>query len=141
MIKLYRFESEEMYMKNKKRIFCMLTLLLCMGLGVAIFAATYKGNLVYNGNKIGYGQLDHNKTSNTASGATYSDSSNGRYAFVMTNAYSKSGTLLATKSDTGSLVAAAAIAGVDPYYYKSLHTIKKSSDGSPLASTTLYSYK
>lgn len=128
-------------MKNKKTIFCMLALVLCMGLGVTAFAATYKGNLMYNGNKIGYGQLDHDKNKNTACGATYSNSSNGRYAFVMTTAYNKSGKLLATKSDKGSLVAAAAIAGVDPYYYKGLHTIKRSSDSKPLASTTLYSYK
>ena len=128
-------------MKNKKRIFCMLTLVLCMGLGVTVFAATYKGNLVYNGNKIGYGQLDHNKTNDTACGTTYCDSSDGRSTFVMTNAYNKNNTVLATKSDSGTFMAIAAIGGVNPYYYKSLHTIKKSSNNSPLATIPLYSYK
>ena len=128
-------------MKNKKTIFCMLALVLCMGLGVTAFAATYKSNLMYNGNKIGYGQLDHDKSKNIACGTTYSNSSDGRYAFVMTTAHNKSGTVIATKSGKGSLTAVAAVSGKNPYYYRGLHTIKRSSDSKPLVSTTLYSYK
>lgn len=123
-------------MKNKKTIFCMLALVLCMGLGVTAFATTYKGNLMYNGNKIGYGQLDHNQ--NTMCGATYSDSSDGRYSFVMTTAYNKSGKVLATKSNKGSLAAVAAISANNVNSCKGLHSIKRSSDSKPLASTTLY---
>lgn len=123
---------------SKKTIFAF-AMVLCLGIGVTAFAATYKCNLMYNGNKVGYGELIRETTYGTA--AAHTNGGIGVKGFVSIIAYNKSGKVLASGSNTASICAVKTISCKTPYKYKGTYAVLRSSDSRPLYTTYLYSYK
>lgn len=125
-------------MKKMRKYTLIFAMVMCLGMGITALASTATGNLVYNSNIIGSGHLEKNGYYGTST--TYSNSSNGRYAFVSVFAYNKKGTAIKGDTNIGSLTAVKSINADKAHHFRGTSAIKRSSDNRPLCSTTLYAY-
>lgn len=130
-------------MKRIRKLSFIFAFVMCLGMGITVFASNAACTLRVNGTLMGNGNLKRYDSYGRAYSELDRTYQSGRRVYAYIVALNKSGKAYdnSTDSGIGSLQAFAYSYYKNPYKYRGIHKIQNSSTGAALTSVTIYAFR